>query len=155
MAGTTLELHEIFNTGSIVLDLKAATKDRAFEELVKHLVKNHPSMNEGKILDAIWERENVMSTGIKNRIAVPHGKMEGIKSVVGVLGVSREGVDYDALDKEPVNLIFLFLSNKARPEDHIAVLQKIMNVIDNRELIARIIAASRPWTVKSLLEGRA
>jgi nitrogen PTS system EIIA component len=122
---------------------------------VKHLVKNHPSLNEEKILDAIWERENIMSTGIKNRIAVPHGKMEGIKAVVGVLGVSREGVDYDALDKEPVNLIFLFLSNKGRPEDHIAVLQKIMAVIDNRDLIGKIIAASRPWTVKSLLEGGA
>ena len=71
-----------------------------------------------------------MSTGMKHGIAIPHGKTDEIDEVVGVLGISRKGIDYDALDNKPVYLVFLLLSSKSNAEFHLRVLRHLSTVIE-------------------------
>ena len=111
-------LSSVFNPKSINIDLQSEEKDEVFEELVEELVNADPTLNRAAALKAIREREEKMSTGIINGIAIPHGKTDAVKEVRGAIGISRRGIDYDALDGKPVYLIFLLLSSPDSSELH-------------------------------------
>ena len=123
-------LGQVFNPKTICVNLESEEKEEVFEELVEKLIELKPNLNRQNILSAIYERENLMSTGIKEGIAVPHGKTDEIDEVVGVLGISRKGIDYDALDNKPVYLVFLLLSSKSNAEFHLRVLRHLSTVIE-------------------------
>lgn len=94
-------LQQVFTPGRIKIGLESEEKDELFEELVD-LVASHDkrAFPRVAVLSAVREREAKMSTGIKKGIALPHGKAEGVESLVGAIGVSRHGIDYSALDGE-------------------------------------------------------
>lgn len=123
-------LGQVFNPKTICVNLESEEKEEVFEELVEKLIELKPNLNRQNILSAIYERENLMSTGIKEGIAVPHGKTDEIDEVIGVLGISRKGIDYDALDNKPVYLVFLLLSSKSNAEFHLRVLRHLSTVIE-------------------------
>jgi len=124
-------LHDIFPPECIKVNLEAADKDEAFEELVNHLCHTGKATARDKILDALMEREAKMSTGIQKGIAVPHGKTTAVDSVCGVLGISRTGIDYDALDGEPVYLLFMIIAPMEDSERHLRVLQCLAELLEN------------------------
>ena len=123
-------LGQVFNPKTICVNLESEEKEEVFEELVEKLIELKPNLNRQNILSAIYERENLMSTGIKEGIAVPHGKTDEIDEVIGVLGISRKGIDYDALDNKPVYLVFLLLSSKSNAEFHLRVLRHLSTIIE-------------------------
>jgi PTS system fructose-specific IIC component/PTS system nitrogen regulatory IIA component len=123
-------LGQVFNPKTICVNLESEEKEEVFEELVEKLIELKPNLNRQNILSAIYEREKLMSNGIKEGIAVPHGKTDEIDEVIGVLGISRKGIDYDALDNKPVYLVFLLLSSKSNAEFHLRVLRHLSTVIE-------------------------
>ena len=84
-------LGQVFNPKTICVNLESVEKEEVFEELVEKLIAYKPNLNRQNILNAIMERENLMSTGIKEGIAVPHGKTNEVEEVIGVLGISKNG----------------------------------------------------------------
>lgn len=134
-----MQLHEIFKKDKIKLHLKSVEKDELFEELTDLFLATEKNISREEILSALRERENKMSTGIKNGIAIPHARITGLKQITGVLGVSDEGIDYDSLDKKPVYLIFMFLSSPEQKEEHLTLLRKISLVIENEKIINEIV----------------
>jgi len=105
-----VNLQDILLPAFIKVNLKAEDKNEAFKELVAHYCKTDNSLSYAQILDAILKREAKMSTGIHKGVAVPHGKTDAVKKICGVVGISEKGVQYDSLDGEPVNLIFMIIS---------------------------------------------
>ena len=103
-------LAELFSPDHIKTDLQAEDKPEVFEELVDFLTIRYELSCRDEILEAICRREEKMSTGIKRGIAIPHAKTSLVKGVIGVLGLSRHGIDYGSLDGEPVKLLFLLVS---------------------------------------------
>ena len=123
-------LGQVFNPKTICDNLESEDKEEVFEELVEKLVEIKPNLDRQVVLSSILEREKLMSTGIKEGIGVPHGKLEDIDDVIGILGISRKGIDYDALDNKPVYLVFLLLSSKNNAEFHLRVLRHLSKVIE-------------------------
>jgi mannitol/fructose-specific phosphotransferase system IIA component (Ntr-type) len=131
-------LSELFTPGRIKVRLEAEDKPEVFEELVDLLVNAYHLDIRDQILDAIRRREEKMSTGIKKGIAIPHAKTTGVKGVLGVLGVSSSGIDYDSLDGEPVHVLFLLVSAEDAAGLHLRVLKNIALLVENPDFCASI-----------------
>ncbi|MCL2808706.1 MAG: PTS sugar transporter subunit IIA [Treponema sp.] len=114
----------------IKVNLEADNKDQAFEELVNFYCKADNSKSYNEILKAIISREAKMSTGISKGIAVPHGRTNSVNSLKGVLGISQKGIDYDALDGEPVYLLFMLISPLEDSEKYLRLLQHLAKIMD-------------------------
>jgi PTS system fructose-specific IIC component/PTS system nitrogen regulatory IIA component len=137
-------LHEVFPPEFIKVDLEAEDKDEAFEELVDHFCQAENLNAREELLDALRERETKMSTGIQKGIAIPHGKTNAIDKVRGVLGISRKGVDYDALDGEPVYLLFMIVAPQQDSEKHLRVLKRLAELLETPQFYIDLQAQKDP-----------
>ena len=130
-------LHEVFRPELIKIGLEAGDKDEVFEELVDQFCQAGNSDASGnareEILEALWERESKMSTGIKNGVAIPHAKTTALGQIHGVLGISQKGMDYNALDGKPVHLLFMLLAPLSDSEMYLRLLKCIVVLLDNRQ----------------------
>ena len=124
-------LHEVFPLECIKVNLEAEDKDEAFEELVDHLCQSGMTDAREAILTALQQREAKMSTGIHKGIAIPHGNTDAIDSVYGVLGISRKGIDYDALDGEPVYVLFMIIAPHGETETHLRILKRMAELFED------------------------
>lgn len=131
-------LDKVFNPKAVNIDLKSEDKDEVFEELIEELVSVNPSLDRSVALAAVKEREAKMSTGIMSGIAVPHAKTSAVTDVQGAIGISRSGIDYDALDGKPVHLIVLILSGADSTELHLRVLKRLARLLENSEFYAEL-----------------
>lgn len=134
-------LHETFSAGMIKVNLEAEDKDEVFEELVDHFCRATGNSARAEILEAVRSRESKMSTGIKKGIGIPHGKTDAVDRVYGILGISRNGIDYEALDGEPVYLVFMMLAPKKDSEKHLRLLKRLAELLDNPQFYLDVIAA--------------
>ena len=133
-------LGRIFNIKSINTRLESETRDEVFEELLEAVIAANPQVDRAEALAAVREREAKMSTGIMRGIAVPHGKTRSVKGVVGAVGISHDGIDYESLDNAPVNLVFLLLTDPNDHEYHLTVLKRLSQVLDSPAFISTVLA---------------
>jgi mannitol/fructose-specific phosphotransferase system IIA component (Ntr-type) len=116
-------------------DMKAASRWEAIDELIDVLVKSskiNPEHREA-ITAVVKKRETSMSTGIGYGIGIPHASTDLIYEVVGAFGRSRKGVNFDALDNQPVSLVMLFLVPQGQFQKHLHTLAKIAKLLHKRE----------------------
>ena len=122
-----MKFADFVTVGAIRADLSAEDKHAVIHELVQALVDANAIRREDKesIVKAILKREELGSTGIGRGVAVPHTKHPSVDQLVGTVGVSAEGVDFNSLDGERVQLFFLLISPPDRPGDHLRALENI------------------------------
>ena len=137
-------LQDVFQPEFIKIEIEAEDKDEVFEELVDHFCQTEMSNARDEILDALIEREAKMSTGIHKGIAVPHGKTSAVESIRGVLGISRKGVDYDALDGEPVYLLFMIIAPQEDSEKHLRILKRLAELLENPQFYTDLLSQKNP-----------
>ena len=118
---------------SVSTELTSFDKESVIREMVKTLLDGgHIAANEFEsIVKAIMKREDLGSTGIGRGVAVPHTKHPSVDKLVGTVAVSREGVDFNSLDGEQVQLFFLLISPPDRPGDHLRALESISRQLRN------------------------
>jgi len=131
-----MHLMDFIRTEAILPDLKATTARGAVEEMVAALVKAKAvaADQHRKVVEAILRREKKGTTGFGNGVAIPHAKHAGVKGVVGIVALSRAGIEFAALDSQPVHLFFLLLSNPDQPEEHLKAMEHIFRSIKNDPL---------------------
>ncbi|MCL1817393.1 MAG: PTS sugar transporter subunit IIA [Spirochaetaceae bacterium] len=122
-------LQDIFSAARIKAGLEAEDKEELFEELADVLVRGYGIADRDGVLAAVREREAKMSTGIKTGIAIPHGKTECVSGICGVLGISRGGIDYEALDGKPVHFVIFLVCSPKDTELHLKTLHKIAGIL--------------------------
>lgn len=144
-------LHELFTPSRIACRLESEDKPEVFEELVDLLVTQYGINSRDEILDAIRRREEKMSTGIKKGIAIPHAKTRFTSGVIGVLGMTDRGIDYESLDGEPVHLLFLLVSSEEDAGTHLAVLKKIALLVENVDFYREMLAAGDPQKANRII----
>lgn len=124
-------IRELFPANRIRLDLSSADKAAMFEELVDAIAATSSSaFPREEALACVMERELLMSTAIRKGVAIPHGKSPRVETIVGAIGVSRAGIDYDSFDEEPVRLAFMIVSPTRNPELHLKALKRLAAIID-------------------------
>src|SRR5262245_2377375 len=104
-----MKVLEFLDVSAISLDLKSTTKREAIEELCSLLQVTNRIKDATVVTAALMEREKLGSTGIGQGVAIPHGKSTDVTQLVGALGISRKGVEFESLDGEPVHVIFLLV----------------------------------------------
>jgi PTS system nitrogen regulatory IIA component len=95
-------------------------------------------LSEREVFDTILQRERLGSTGVGNGIAIPHGKLAGVKRITGVFARLETPVDFEALDDQPVDLVFLLLAPEGAGADHLKALSRIARVLRNPDIVAKI-----------------
>ena len=126
-----MELADILTKDQILTDLQAADRWQAIDELIGNLVATGKiqSQHREAIAAVVKKRENSMSTGIGYGIGIPHASTDMIREVVGSLGRSTKGVNFDALDNQPVNLVMLFLVPQGQFQKHLHTLANIAKIL--------------------------
>lgn len=122
-----MKLHEIMIESALVASLTAVTRDEAVAELVDSLLAAGvvEKAHRDDLIEAILERERRGSTGFGKGVAVPHVKHPSVKRMAATIGVSAKGVDFNALDRQPVYSVVLLLSPGDQPEDHLRAMEII------------------------------
>jgi fructose-specific phosphotransferase system IIA component len=130
-----MDLGDILTKAQIITDLRATTRWEAIDELINNLVatgKITPEHHDA-IAAVVKKRESSMSTGIGFGIGIPHASTDLINEVVGALGRSKNGVNFDALDNQPVNLVMLFLVPQGQFQKHLHTLANIAKLLHKAE----------------------
>ncbi|MDR3301748.1 MAG: PTS sugar transporter subunit IIA [Spirochaetaceae bacterium] len=135
-------LSEVFLPEFVIEDLQSEDKTEVFEEMVDRFCRVTKLDVRDEVLDALQDRESKMSTGIQNGIAIPHGKTTAIERVFGVLGVSKQGIEYDSLDGKPVYLVLMLLAPPVEAERHLHLLQRMANLLRNPDFYKDITGAA-------------
>ena len=139
-----MHLYEVIPPKLIKIGLESVDKDEAFEEMADLFCQGEKTGARNAILEALREREFKMSTGIQKGIAIPHGKTDAINDIFGAVGISKKGIDYDALDNEPVYLLFMLIAPNREEEKHLRLLRKLAGLLDNPEFYNEIIVQKDP-----------
>lgn len=137
----------------IITELSVRTKPEVLAEIVDKLLEVYPDLNGEEILNLLLERERLGTTGIGSGIAIPHGKMEGLKEVLLVVARSTKGVDFESLDHNPVQIIFLLLAPEENLGEHLKILAHISRVLRDQEFRESFLAAKSKEDIYSLLKG--
>jgi PTS system fructose-specific IIA component/PTS system nitrogen regulatory IIA component len=149
-----MKFNDFVNTGAIRADLAADDKEAVIRELVAALVESSQVKGDEQesIIKAIMKREELGSTGIGRGVAVPHTKHPSVEKLVGTVGVSSEGVDFNSLDGEKVQIFFLLISPPDRPGDHLRALENISRQLRD-ETFCRFLKQSKTADdIQQLLE---
>lgn len=137
-----MNITEIISEDCICPSLVSEDKDELFAELVEILVRARPELERESILKPIREREAKMSTGVGKGIAIPHGKTDVIDEMCGVIGISKKGIEYDALDGELVHVVVMLIAPTTSAGPHIKALQRIANLMKDKGCYQRLCAAN-------------
>ena len=132
----------------------AEDKEAAIEELIVGLISAETIAEEDResITKAIMKREELGSTGIGRGVAVPHTKHPSVEKLVGTVGISEEGVDFDSLDGEKVQLFFLLISPPDRPGDHLRALENISRQLRDDSFCKFLKQSKSSSDIRQLLE---
>lgn len=146
-----MNLLDILDEEVVLIDLQASDKQGVIEELATALKTSGKITNLDGVLHAVLEREKIMSTGIGKGVAIPHGKSDAVTELAGVLGVKKEGIDFAALDEQPVFLFFLLVSPPDVSGPHIRALAHISRLLRHDSLRKTLINAESVSEVLRLI----
>ena len=148
-----MTLNEIVKTEHIVSELKATNRWEAIDELVDNLGANGAIAKSDRdaVIDVVRTRENSMSTGIGYGIGIPHASTDLIENVVGALGRSKNGIDFEALDNQPVTLVVLFLVPRGQFQKHLHTLANIARQLHNSEFRTALENAEDAESISQIL----
>lgn len=149
-----MKLSELVAERAIVPELQATQRDDVVSELVDALIAAgaaEASLRE-ELIRKVLDREHRGSTGFGKGVAVPHVKHNSVTKMAAAIGLSSRGVDFNALDKQPVYSVFLLLSPESRPEDHLQAMEAIFKNLSNETFRRFLRQASGVAEVVTLLD---
>lgn len=132
-------LTDLLSPERIEIPLEAKTKDELLRELVDVVARDGEITAVEEVLRAVREREAVLSTGIGNGVAIPHGKSSAVPELRMAAGITAEPVDFEALDGRPVRLFFLLVGPETAAGPHIKALSRISRLVRKPEVRERLL----------------
>ena len=135
-----------------VMDLKATDKKGAIKEVASALSAENKLIDEAKFIKDVLERETLGSTGIGNRVAIPHARTDAVKGFVIGFGKSAEGIEFQALDGEKVNLVFLMGADPAELNLYLRILAELSKLLMNSSFRQDLIGAKSEHDVIEIVK---
>lgn len=148
---TIMNLKTVLTAETINLHLKGSTKDEIINELLDMLVAAGKISDRQAAFNAVMEREQKMSTGMKHGIAIPHGKTDSIEDLVACVGIAEKPVEFDSLDHEPCRIFIMTLSPLEKTGPHLQFLAEISLLFKSAEKRQEIIGAETPEAIVKIL----
>ncbi|MBX3577635.1 MAG: PTS IIA-like nitrogen regulatory protein PtsN [Rhizobiaceae bacterium] len=132
-----MDLSDLIDVPAIMPALKANSKKQLLQ-LLSEKAASITGLPEREVFDTILQRERLGSTGVGNGIAIPHGKLAGVSRITGVFARLETPVDFEALDDQPVDLVFLLLAPEGAGADHLKALSRIARVLRDADTVQKI-----------------
>jgi PTS system nitrogen regulatory IIA component len=137
---------KLLPASNILLDVEVSSKKRMFEQ-VGLLFENHQGVARSLVFDSLFAREKLGSTGLGQGVAIPHGRIKGLKDPIGAFLRLKTAVAFDAPDGRPVELVFVLLVPEQATEQHLEILSELAQMFSDRELRSRLAAATDAATL--------
>ncbi|WP_112809112.1 PTS IIA-like nitrogen regulatory protein PtsN [Ensifer sp.] len=145
-----MALAGLLHQNAIIPAMRANSKKQLLQELAAKAAKI-TGLPEREVFDVILQRERLGSTGVGNGIAIPHGKLNNLPSIVGIFARLDTPVDFEALDDQPVDLVFLLLAPEGAGADHLKALSRIARVLRDHDMVAKIRSSDSASAIYTLL----
>ena len=136
-----MKITDILVREASILDLKSTAKDDLLAEMAAALAAAQPALEAGELLSVLREREALQSTGIGEGVAIPHGKVEGLDRLVAAFARSTGGVDFDSIDGQPTQLLFLLVVPEQSGGQHLKALARISRFFRDASFREKLLAA--------------
>jgi PTS system nitrogen regulatory IIA component len=136
-----MKIDDILSEALVVPALAGRTKTDVIEELAGVVSRHHPEIAHARLVQALEDRERLNSTALGEGVAIPHGKLPGLKRVVAAFGRSTPGVDFSSLDGKPTHLFFLLVAPEDSAGAHLKALARISRLLKDEGFRARLMGA--------------
>ncbi len=148
-----INLADLVTKDRVLLDLRSGSKRQLLQALAEAAGKA-TGVEPSTILEALTQREKLGTTGLGEGIAIPHAKIPELPKLTGFFARLGKPVDFDALDGDPVDLVFLLLAPEAAGADHLKALARVARILRDHELRQQVRTAESAAEVSALLTGR-
>lgn len=145
------QISKILPVSNIIADLDVSSKKRAFEQ-AGLLFENHNGIARAIVFDALFDREKHGSTGLGQGVAIPHGRIKGLKEAIGALFRLANPVPFDAPDGLPVGTLFILLVPEAATERHLQLLSELAQMFSSKTFRDQLAAAPDAAAIKTLID---
>lgn len=145
-----MQLSDILSADGVVPSLKASSKKQALQELAQ-LAAKQSGLDARLVFETLLQRERLGSTGLGQGIAIPHGKFAGLDRLYTVFARLPHPIDFDAVDDQPVDLIFLLLAPESAGADHLKALARISRLLRDPAIVAKLRGSESAAALYSIL----
>ncbi len=149
-----MELSQLISPERIACDVSASSKKRALEALSELLARGDEELDAAEVFGSLIARERLGGTGLGFGVAIPHGRLKDKDKTVGAFVRLSEGVDFDAVDNQPVDLLFALLVPEESTEEHLQILATLAELFSREKLREALRQAESPNAIHELLTGR-
>jgi PTS system nitrogen regulatory IIA component len=132
-----MEIADLISPESVVPNLRATSKKQALQELARRAAEL-TGMHERTIFDVLLERERLGTTGVGNGIAIPHGKLSNLPRLYGLFARLEKPINFDSIDEQPVDLIFLLLAPESAGADHLKALARVSRLLRDKGVCEKL-----------------
>ena len=146
-----MQLTDFLTTDRIACDVNAHSKKRALEELSELISHDQSSISATDIFDCLLSRERLGSTGVGFGVAIPHGRLKDSDHTTAALIQLNHGIDFDAVDNQPVDLLFALVVPDKATEEHLKILALLAAMFKEDELRAQLREAKNPEDIMQLI----
>nr|WP_047580584.1 PTS IIA-like nitrogen regulatory protein PtsN [Methylobacterium sp. ZNC0032] len=145
-----MTLTDLLSPAAVISPLRANGKKQALQELAQHAA-TLTGLPDRELFEALLQRERLGSTGIGEGIAIPHGRMPGIERLVGLFARTEKPIDFDALDGQPVDIIFVLIAPEGAGADHLKALARVARVLRNQSVLEQVRKVRDPAAIYAIL----
>lgn len=147
-----MKLVDVLTPELIRCPLTGTSRESVIQELINCLAEDGLIDDGREVLQAVLEREKIMTTGVGNGVAIPHCKTNKCSDFAVALGIHETGVDFQSLDKQPAHIIFLLVGPENKPAAHIRLLSRISRIISKPSVREALLACKSPAEIYKFLQ---
>lgn len=134
-----MKISDILTEDMVIAELQGESKEQIIAAMIDLISGSQKVIDKEKVREAIFERERIMSTGVGNGFAIPHGKTDAVSDIVAAFAITAQPIDYQALDEKPVRLVFLLVGKDNMIGPHIKLLSRISRLMNKEEFRKRLL----------------
>ena len=134
-----MKISDILTEDMVITELQGESKEQIIGAMIDLISGSQKVIDKQKVREAIFERERIMSTGVGNGFAIPHGKTDAVSDIVAAFAITAQPIDYQALDEKPVRLVFLLVGKDNMIGPHIKLLSRISRLMNKEEFRKRLL----------------
>lgn len=135
-----MKISDILTEETVIPALQGNSKDDIIDAMIDLVASSPKVLDREKVRKAIFDREGIMSTGVGNGFAIPHGKTDAVSDIVAAFAVTARPIDYESLDEQPVRLVFLLVGKDNLVGPHIKLLSRISRLMNKEDFRNRLLA---------------
>ncbi len=146
-----MQISDILSPERVLCDVNTGSKKATLEILADLIASASTGLTQIEVFDSLLARERLGSTGLGHGIALPHGRLKHCNKTLGAFICLQAGIDYDAIDKQPVNLLFALLVPEESTQEHLEILSKLAEMFSNKEFLEQLKVESSEDNIYKLL----